>query len=57
VVDVACGDFHSCVLTNIKDLYMWGSNKEGQLGLDIENYTIVHKPMKIIQSEYMNTAK
>jgi len=29
VIDVACGDYHSCAITNLKDVYAWGSNKEG----------------------------
>lgn len=37
IVDVACGDHHSCVLSNLSDIYVWGSNKEGQLGIDMEN--------------------
>ncbi len=55
VTDVACGDYHSCVLTNSKEAYVWGSNKEGQLGMDMENYSIITKPTKIVVNEYMNS--
>lgn len=37
VVDVACGDYHSAVITNLSEVYLWGSNKNGQLGIDMEN--------------------
>ena len=56
MTDVACGDAHSCVLSNTKEVYLWGSNKDGQLGLDTENYQVCHKPSKVILHEYMNSA-
>ncbi|XP_043466153.1 probable E3 ubiquitin-protein ligase HERC4 isoform X1 [Leptopilina heterotoma] len=33
VVQIACGLKHALALTNNGELYSWGSNKEGQLGL------------------------
>lgn len=33
VVQVACGLKHTLALTNNGELYSWGSNREGQLGL------------------------
>ena len=27
VIDAACGDNHSVLLTNERDVYVWGSNK------------------------------
>ncbi|XP_033210790.1 probable E3 ubiquitin-protein ligase HERC4 isoform X2 [Belonocnema kinseyi] len=33
VVQIACGLKHTLALTNNGELYAWGSNKEGQLGL------------------------
>jgi len=29
LIDVACGDSHSCVLSNLKEAFIWGNNKEG----------------------------
>ncbi|XP_078046235.1 HECT and RLD domain containing E3 ubiquitin ligase 4 isoform X1 [Augochlora pura] len=36
IVQVACGMKHTLALTNNGELYSWGSNNEGQLGLDYE---------------------
>jgi len=33
VIQVACGQYHSLVLTNVGELYSWGCNSHGQLGL------------------------
>jgi len=33
VADVAAGDFHTLVLTSAGEIWAWGSNVEGQLGL------------------------
>lgn len=33
VVQIACGLNHTVALTNNGELYSWGCNKEGQLGL------------------------
>ncbi|KAL0909012.1 hypothetical protein M5K25_023533 [Dendrobium thyrsiflorum] len=32
-VEVACGGYHTCVVTNDGELYAWGSNENGCLGL------------------------
>lgn len=37
VVQVACGQFHTLALTNSGDLYSFGANMYGQLGLGSEN--------------------
>ncbi|XP_076636822.1 HECT and RLD domain containing E3 ubiquitin ligase 4 isoform X2 [Colletes latitarsis] len=39
IVQIACGAKHTLALTNNGELYSWGSNNEGQLGLgsDIKN--------------------
>lgn len=46
IVQIACGDFHSLCLTNNGELYSWGSNKYGQLGLGYES-DVVAKPTLI----------
>jgi alpha-tubulin suppressor-like RCC1 family protein len=56
VVEVACGDHHSCALTNTKEVFMWGSNKSNQLGFDSELYPFVKKPTKLVLHQYMNSA-
>ena len=56
VIDVACGDYHSCILNNQKEVYVWGSNKDGQLGLDHENCQSSGKAIKVVLDEYMNSS-
>jgi alpha-tubulin suppressor-like RCC1 family protein/predicted small secreted protein len=34
---IACGGSHSCAFTNGGDVYCWGENFNGQLGLDTQN--------------------
>ncbi|XP_020278361.1 probable E3 ubiquitin-protein ligase HERC4 isoform X2 [Pseudomyrmex gracilis] len=43
VVQIACGKEHSIALTNDGELYAWGSNKEGQLGIS-EDISVERKP-------------
>jgi alpha-tubulin suppressor-like RCC1 family protein len=40
-VEVACGDGHSLALSSIRDVFVWGKNKDGQLGHDPETYSII----------------
>jgi alpha-tubulin suppressor-like RCC1 family protein len=54
---VGCGDHHSCVVTNQREVFVWGSNKEGQLGLDYENCQVSGKALKVTLHEYMNSSK
>lgn len=47
VVQIACGMKHALALTNNGELYSWGSNTEGQLGLGTDvKYEV--KPKLII---------
>ncbi|CDW89302.1 isoform c [Stylonychia lemnae] len=57
VVDVACGDYHSAVITNLQEVYLWGSNKNGQLGIDMENCQQSYKAQKLVLFEYMNSSQ
>ncbi|KAI5404900.1 hypothetical protein KIW84_051886 [Lathyrus oleraceus] len=43
--EVACGGYHTCVLTNFGELYTWGSNENGCLGIGC-SYAI-HLPEKV----------
>lgn len=36
IVQIACGMKHALALTNNGELYSWGSNSEGQLGLGVD---------------------
>ncbi len=33
VIDISCGDSHSIVLTNCCEVYAWGWNRSGQIGM------------------------
>lgn len=46
IVQVACGHFHSLALTNTGELYSFGSNIHGQLGLGFESEKVT-KPTLI----------
>lgn len=37
IVQIACGGWHSCALSESGDLYVWGWNECGQLGLPCRN--------------------
>lgn len=57
VIDAACGEHHSLVLTNQKEVYCFGSNKQNQLGFDPEMYPQLTTPKKLILQEYMNSSQ
>lgn len=46
IVQIACGIEHSIALTNDGELYAWGSNTEGQLGIGSHTVTEI-KPKRI----------
>ncbi|XP_041835382.1 probable E3 ubiquitin-protein ligase HERC3 [Melanotaenia boesemani] len=46
IIQVACGNFHSLALTNGGDVFSWGSNTHGQLGLGKE-VSKQHKPVLV----------
>lgn len=46
IIQIASGVEHSIALTNDGELYAWGSNREGQLGLGSHTITEI-KPKKI----------
>ena len=54
--DVACGDNHSLALDNNRDVFAWGSNLEGQLGIDMSVCTALSLPRKLILYEFMNSS-
>jgi hypothetical protein len=42
---ISCGSFHTLALTNLGEVYAWGSNKKGQLGNNGGKYQI--KPIQV----------
>ncbi|KAJ1697066.1 hypothetical protein LUZ63_005578 [Rhynchospora breviuscula] len=45
---VSCGGYHTCVITNQGELYTWGSNENGCLGLG--DTDMVQTPQNVISS-------
>ncbi|XP_042515874.1 ultraviolet-B receptor UVR8 isoform X2 [Macadamia integrifolia] len=43
--EVACGGYHTCVITTDGELYTWGSNENGCLG--IGSMDVVHRPERV----------
>ncbi len=47
IIDMCCGGYHSLVLTNLGEVYVWGDNRYRQLGIEnFENVQLV--PTKVI---------
>ncbi|KAM4565993.1 putative E3 ubiquitin-protein ligase HERC4 isoform 2-T2 [Odontesthes bonariensis] len=46
IIQVACGNFHSLALTKGGDVFSWGSNSHGQLGLG-RDVALQHKPVLV----------
>ncbi|XP_010674387.2 ultraviolet-B receptor UVR8 isoform X2 [Beta vulgaris subsp. vulgaris] len=43
--EVACGGYHTCVLTKRGELYTWGSNDNGCLGIGCTD--VIHSPERV----------
>lgn len=58
IIDIACGAQHTLLLSDKGEVYSFGSNLTGQLGLDLDTTrkTVVGKPTKIDQ-KYFNNEK
>lgn len=56
IIDIVCGAQHSLLLTEAGEVYSFGSNLTGQLGLGLETSrkTTVGKPTKIDQAYFNN---
>ncbi|PON61809.1 Regulator of chromosome condensation [Trema orientale] len=50
--EVACGGYHTCVMTSGGELYTWGSNENGCLG--IGTTTVFHQPERV-QGPFMES--
>ncbi|XP_020293345.1 secretion-regulating guanine nucleotide exchange factor-like [Pseudomyrmex gracilis] len=51
IVDVCCGWDSSAALTRDGDLYVWGSNRYGQLGLDTSDFSQISHARRILIGE------
>lgn len=47
MIDVACGQYFTMVLTRTGDIYAWGDNKHGQLGVDCNEIGFSCVPLKL----------
>ena len=54
IKSISCGDFHSAAIDEFGSFYAWGSNYEGQLGVNF--YQDRFTPEKVLQS-YENDLK
>lgn len=54
VREVACGQHHTVVITRDNQLFAWGDNKHGQLGIDPEKRKIVTIPVKVENGSEVN---
>ncbi|XP_057972295.1 ultraviolet-B receptor UVR8 isoform X2 [Malania oleifera] len=43
--EVACGGYHTCIITNGGELYTWGSNDNGCLGIGCTD--VIHSPERV----------
>jgi alpha-tubulin suppressor-like RCC1 family protein len=55
VTSLACGDFHTTVVTSSGDLYTWGDNSIGSLGLG--NYINQNSPQRIALEDRVVTVE
>ena len=46
VIQIACGEYHSLILTDMGDVYAWGRGFEGHLGLS-KSVDIAATPMYV----------
>jgi len=48
VCSVACGQQHTLVMTSNGRIFVWGSNKHGQLGVDPTVHSVIVTPKEIV---------
>jgi alpha-tubulin suppressor-like RCC1 family protein len=48
VCSVACGQQHTLVMTANGRIFVWGSNKHGQLGVDPTLHSVIVTPKEIV---------
>jgi alpha-tubulin suppressor-like RCC1 family protein len=48
VCSVACGQQHTLVMTSSGRIFVWGSNKHGQLGVDPTVHSVIVTPKEIV---------
>ncbi len=55
VIEIGVGRFHNVVLTEQGDLFAWGDNKDGQLGID--DFSQINTPTKITKAFPFNAGE
>ena len=45
---ISTGDYHSCALASDNQLYCWGDNSDGQLGVNDWNFYVTSVPVKVV---------
>jgi alpha-tubulin suppressor-like RCC1 family protein len=48
IIQIDCGKWHNVALTSEGDLFVWGWNKYGQLGLPCPDFEVVHFVFNIV---------
>lgn len=51
IIDVAAGGWHSCAISECGDLYVWGWNKQGQLGIPVKQRRSIYVLPEIVDIE------
>ncbi|XP_076244530.1 secretion regulating guanine nucleotide exchange factor [Calliopsis andreniformis] len=57
IQDVSCGQHHTIAITKNGDLYAFGDNKYGQLGLDLNRFSKTSFPIKIPNARFDSSIK
>lgn len=48
IIEVAAGGWHSCAISEFGDLYVWGWNRQGQLGIPVKNKRSIYLLPEIV---------
>ena len=48
IKNVDCGEFHTAIISSSGELFMFGDNSEGQLGVGLEYKAFIERPTLII---------
>ena len=57
IISIALGSTHAIALTENGEVYTWGSNDNGQLGINLDNFNGIRTtPRRVLAGEYDGTA-